>query len=208
MYYIYQRVSTKMQSLTRQEGLMAEYCQTNNIEVPEENVYSDVISGKIIKREFYQKMKALLKKDDVLLIQSLDRLGRNWDLIKKEWKELTERGVYIIVLDCPLINVMPDSKGQVSIDHRLIQSIIFDLLCYLSQKEVEKISMRTKDGIRAKRLENPDFKIGRPQIHSTDKYDRVVELYEQGNTMEQVASMTGMSRATVSRILAKIRGNK
>lgn len=205
MYYIYQRISTQMQSLLRQEGLISEYCKEHNIEVPEENIFSDVITGKTIKRENYQKLKALLTKDSILIIQSLDRLGRNWDLIKNEWQELTKKGVYIIVIDCPLINVLPDKNGEVSIDRRLIQEMMFTLLCYVSQKEVEKVSIRTRDGIRARRESDPNFRIGRPKIHSTDKYDRVVELYEQGNTMEQVASMTGMSRATVSRILAKKR---
>ena len=203
MYYIYQRVSCDKQSLIRQEGNIAEYCKQNNIEVPEENIFSDVITGKTIKRESYQKMKLLLTKGDTLILLDLDRLGRNWDLIKAEWKDLTDKGVNIIIVNCPLLNVLPDSNGQISIDKRLIQSIMFDLLCYLSQKEVEKISKRTAEAIRAKRLENPDFKIGHPLVHSPDKYDRVCELYEQGNTMEHVASMTGMSRATVSRILAK-----
>lgn len=205
MYYIYQRVSCDKQSLIRQEGNIAEYCKQNNIEVSEENIFSDVITGKTIKRESYQKMKSLLARGDTLILLDLDRLGRNWDLIKAEWKDLTDKGVNIIIVNCPLLNVLPDSNGQISIDKRLIQSIMFDLLCYLSQKEVEKISKRTAEAIRAKRLENPDFKIGRPQVHTADKYDRVVELYKQGNTMEQVAEQMEMSRATVSRILAKRR---
>ena len=123
MYYIYQRVSTQSQSMIRQEGAISEYCKANNIEVPEENIFSDVITGKTIKRENYQQMKAKLQKEDVLIMLDLDRLGRNWDLIKKEWKELTEKGVYIIIVNCPLINVLPDSNGSISIDKRLIQEI-------------------------------------------------------------------------------------
>lgn len=205
MYYIYQRISTQMQSLVRQEGLISEYCKEHNIEVQEENVFSDVITGKTIKRESYQKMKSLLNKDDILIIQSLDRLGRNWDLIKNEWQELTKKGIYIIVIDCPLINVLPDKNGEVSIDRRLIQEMMFTLLCYVSQKEVEKVSIRTKDGIRARREANPNFHIGHPKIYSTAQYDQVYELYEQGFTMQEVAERMGMSRATVSRILAKRR---
>ena len=74
MYYIYQRVSCDKQSLIRQEGIIGEYCQANNIEVPEENIFSDIITGKTIKRENYQKLKQLISKDDILIIQSLDRL--------------------------------------------------------------------------------------------------------------------------------------
>ena len=166
MYYIYQRVSCEKQSLIRQEGIISEYCKQNGIEVPKENVFSDVITGKTIKRENYQKLKSLLAKDDILIIQSLDRLGRNWDLIKAEWQELTKNGIYIIIIDCPLINVLPDKDGQVSIDRRLIQEMMFTLLCYVSQKEVEKISTRTRDALKAKK--EMGVALGRPRTHSDE----------------------------------------
>ena len=84
MYYIYQRISCDKQSLIRQQGAIGDYCKANNIEVPEENIFSDVITGKTIKRENYQKMKSKLQKGDMLLLLSVDRLGRNWEIIKKE----------------------------------------------------------------------------------------------------------------------------
>lgn len=201
MYYIYQRISTQSQSLIRQEGIISEYCTQNNIEVPKENIYSDVITGKTIKRENYQKMKALLQKDDVLIIQSLDRLGRNWDLIKKEWEELTKNGIYIIVIDCPLINVMPDKNGQVSIDRRLIQEMMFTLLCYVSQKEVEKISTRTRDALRAKRETDPNFKIGREKTYDDTKRQEIVSFYNEGHTMQECADRFGVSVSSVHRFM-------
>lgn len=205
MYYIYQRISTQSQSLIRQEGIITEYCTQNDIEVPKENIFSDVITGKTIKRDAYQKMKALLKKDDVLIIQSLDRLGRNWDLIKQEWEDLTKKGIYIIVIDCPLINVLPDKNGQVSIDRRLIQEMMFTLLCYVSQKEVEKISTRTKDALRAKRESDPNFKIGKPKTITAEQEQQVIDLYDSGKKMQEVADSVGLSLASVSRILTKRR---
>ena len=60
MYYIYQRISTEKQSLIRQEGAIGDYCKQNNIVVPNENIFSDVITGKTIKRENYQEMKSKL----------------------------------------------------------------------------------------------------------------------------------------------------
>lgn len=204
MYYIYQRISTQSQSLIRQEGIITEYCLQNNIEVPKENIFSDVITGKTIKRENYQTMKSLLKKDDVLIIQSLDRLGRNWDLIKKEWEELTKNGIYIIVIDCPLINVLPDKNGQVSIDRRLIQEMMFTLLCYVSQKEVEKISSRTKDALRAKRESDPNFKIGRPKTENPLKQP-VVEYYKKGHTMQECADKFDIAVSSVHRFVQESR---
>ena len=201
MYFIYQRISTDKQSLIRQEGIIGEYCQANNIKVDDENIFSDVITGKTIKRENYQKMKQVIAKDDILIIQSLDRLGRNWDLIKTEWEELTHKGVYIIVIDCPLINVMPDQNGQVSIDRRLIQEMMFTLLCYVSQKEVEKVSIRTRDALRAKRLADPDFKIGHPKSDvPADKIEMIKSLYGTC-TVSYIQRQVGLGRRVVDRII-------
>ena len=202
MYYIYQRISCDKQSLIRQQGAIGDYCKANNIEVPEENIFSDVITGKTIKRENYQQMKAKLQKEDVLIMLDLDRLGRNWDLIKKEWKELTDKGIYIIIVNCPLINVMPDSKGEISVDKRLIQQMMFTLLCYLSQKEVEKISMRTKEALKAKKEQGVE--LGRPKTISDEIRQKVISLK---GTMcyRDIADELGISIATVSRIIKGVK---
>lgn len=197
MYYIYQRVSRETQSLIRQEGAIGDYCKANNIEVPEENIFSDVITGKTIKRENYQQMKAKLQKEDVLIMLDLDRLGRNWDLIKKEWKELTDKGIYIIIVNCPLINVVPDSNGTVSIDKRLIQSIMLELLCYLSQKEVEKVSLRTREALKAKREQG--VVLGRPCTISKEQREEIKEL-RKSHTCREIAEMYGVDASTISRI--------
>ena len=198
MYYIYQRVSCDKQSLIRQEGAIGDYCKANNIVVPEENIFSDVITGKTIKRENYQKMKAKLQKEDVLIMLDLDRLGRNWDLIKKEWKELTDKGVYIIIVNCPLINVLPDNSGSISIDKRLIQEMMFTLLCYVSQKEVEKVSIRTKEALAAKKAAGQ--KLGRAPKITDEQRSEIIELKKRGETCVSLAERYGVNVSTISRI--------
>ena len=197
MYYIYQRISCDKQSLIRQQGAIGDYCKANNIEVPEENIFSDVITGKTIKRENYQKMKAKLQKGDMLLLLSVDRLGRNWEIIKKEWQELTDMGVYITVIDCPIINVMPDENGNISLDKRLIQSIMFELLCYLSQKEVERLSIRTREALKAKREQG--VVLGRPCTISKEQREEIKEL-RKSHTCREIAEMYGVDVSTISRI--------
>ena len=196
-YFVYQRVSCDKQSLIRQEGAIGDYCKANNIEVPEENIFSDVITGKTIKRENYQQMKAKLQKEDVLIMLDLDRLGRNWDLIKKEWKELTDKGVYIIIVNCPLINVLPDNSGSISIDKRLIQEMMFTLLCYVSQKEVEKVSLRTREALAAKKANGQ--KLGAPQKVSDKQREEIKEL-RKSHTCREIAEMYGVDASTISRI--------
>lgn len=202
MYYIYQRISTEKQSLVRQEGALEDYCKQNNIVVPEENIYSDIITGKTIKRENYQKMKTLLVKGDVIIMLDLDRLGRNWDLIKKEWKELTDMGVYIIIVNCPLINVLPSENGDVSIDKRLLQEMMFTLLCYISQKEVEKISNRTKEALKAKKEQG--VVLGKP-ITKLDPatVSNIHTLYESGVDITNIAKQLGLGRKIVKRVVEK-----
>ena len=197
-YYQYKRISTNHQSLVRQDVALENYCKENNIVVPEDNIYSDIITGKTTKRVNYQIMKSKLQKDDILILLDLDRLGRTWDIIKSEWEELTNMGVYIIIVNCPLINVMPDSKGEISVDKRLIQQMMFTLLCYLSQKEVEKISMRTKEALKAKKEQG--IELGRPKTISDEIRQKVVSLKGTMNYRD-IADEVGVSIATVSRII-------
>ena len=197
-YYQYKRISTNHQSLVRQDVALENYCKENNIVVPEDNIYSDIITGKTTKRVNYQIMKSKLQKDDVLILLDLDRLGRTWDIIKSEWEELTNMGVYIIIVNCPLINVMPDSKGEISVDKRLIQQMMFTLLCYLSQKEVEKISMRTKEALKAKKEQGVE--LGRPKTISDEIRRKVISLKGTMNYRD-IADEVGVSIATVSRII-------
>lgn len=198
MYFIYQRISTEKQSLIRQEGAIAEYCKQNNITVDNGNIYSDVITGKTIKRENYQLMKSRLQKDDILIMLDLDRLGRNWDLIKQEWKDLTDRGVYIIIINCPLINVLPDKNGTVSVDKRLIQEMMFTLLCYVSQKEVEKISERTKTALQAKKAQG--VRLGTPPKYDESVAEQVRELRAKGLSFQEIAYELGISKSTAARL--------
>ena len=197
-YYQYKRISTNHQSLVRQDVALGNYCKENNIVVPEDNIYSDIITGKTTKRVNYQIMKSKLQKDDVLILLDLDRLGRTWDIIKSEWEELTNMGVYIIIVNCPLINVMPDSKGEISVDKRLIQQMMFTLLCYLSQKEVEKISMRTKEALKAKKEQGVE--LGRPKTISDEIRQKVISLKGE-MCYRDIADEVGVSIATVSRII-------
>ena len=197
-YYQYKRISTNHQSLVRQDVALENYCKENDIVVPEDNIYSDIIIDKTTKRVNYQIMKSKLQKDDVLILLDLDRLGRTWDIIKSEWEELTNMGVYIIIVNCPLINVMPDSKGEISVDKRLIQQMMFTLLCYLSQKEVEKISMRTKEALKAKKEQGVE--LGRPKTISDEIRQKVISLKGTMNYRD-IADELGISIATVSRII-------
>lgn len=201
-YFIYQRVSTEKQTVERQEAAIADYCKENNITVPVENIYSDVITGKTIKRKNYQEMKSRLAKGDIVILLDLDRLGRSWDIIKDEWTDLTENiGAYIVVVNCPMINVLPDANGKISTDRRLIQTIMFELLCYMSQREVEKISQRTKESLKAKREQG--IKLGRPNTYTDDDNCRILDLAAKGYTQRAIANELNISLGKVNATIKK-----
>ena len=201
-YFIYQRVSTEKQTVERQESAIGEYCKENNIIVPTENIYSDVITGKTIKRKNYQAMKERITKGDVLILLDLDRLGRSWDIIKEEWTDLTERiGAYIVIVNCPMINALPDKNGTISTDRRLIQTVMFELLCYMSQREVEKISQRTKEGLQAKREQG--IKLGRPTTYTKEDNDRILELAAKGLSQRAIAKELNISLGKVNATIKK-----
>ena len=201
-YFIYQRVSTEKQTVERQESAIGEYCKENNIIVPTENIYSDVITGKTIKRKNYQAMKERITKGDVLILLDLDRLGRSWDIIKEEWTDLTERiGAYIVIVNCPMINALPDKNGTISTDRRLIQTVMFELLCYMSQREVEKISQRTKEGLQAKKEQG--IKLGRPTTYTQEDNDRILELAAKGLSQRAIAKELNISLGKVNATIKK-----
>ena len=105
MYFSYQRVSSKEQNLARQEEALEKWCIENNVNVKECVVFSDKQSGKDFERKNYQEMLSQLKQGDILIIKSIDRLGRNYDLIIEEWTRITKTlKADIVVIDMPLLD--------------------------------------------------------------------------------------------------------
>ena len=140
MRYGYIRVSTKEQNIDRQlTAILKENVDTKNI-------FIDKASGKDFNRKQYRKLIRKLKEGDELYIKSIDRLGRNYDEIIKEWNLITkEKSVEIIVLDFPLL----DTRAKVSgVTGKFISDIVLQILSYVAQIERENILQRQMEGIR------------------------------------------------------------
>lgn len=195
MFYYYVRVSTIKQDIGRQIVALDEWKKEKNINVPKENIFIDYCTGKNFKREEYQKMKNELKENDYLIIKEVDRLGRNWDEIKSEWQELKKKGVNIIIIDIPLISdTLPNEKSNFDgLEEKLIKNQMFELMCYIAQKEREKISQRTKEGLNKVKIYgsktgNP---IGRPKDERTTKENliKAIEIMTNENVGQRKASI-------------------
>ena len=167
MRYGYIRVSTKEQNIDRQlTAILKENVDTKNI-------FIDKASGKDFNRKQYRKLIRKLKEGDELYIKSIDRLGRNYDEIIKEWNLITkEKSVEIIVLDFPLL----DTRAKVSgVTGKFISDIVLQILSYVAQIERENILQRQMEGIREAKKKG--IKFGRTQIEIPKKFDIVAKRW-------------------------------
>ena len=166
----YARVSSRDQNLDRQ------IMQLLPLITNERYLFQDKQSGRNFDRPEYQRMKDFLRRGDTLIICSLDRLGRNATEMEKEWKELTDRGIYLRVLDMPILDTKP---GQDTMN-QLVSKVVFDLLSYIAQMEREKIRERQREGIAA-------AKKARPRIEFPKNWAEIIKQYESGDITAQKA---------------------
>ena len=151
MIYGYVRVSSKDQNEDRQLIAMAE------AGVPEKNVFVDKQSGKDFNRPEYLRLYKALKKDDLLYIKSIDRLGRDYQEIQDQWRYLTkDKGIDICVLDMPLL----DTRRGKDLIGTFVSDLVLQVLSFVAETERRNIKQRQAEGIRAARQRGVKF--GRP----------------------------------------------
>lgn len=159
----YARVSSKDQNEEKQLKAFKEYG------IDDRDIYIDKKSGKDFEREQYQLIKNILREDDLLVIQSIDRLGRNYEMIVNEWKDITKNiKADIVVLDMPLL----DTRQKKDLLGTFINDLVLGLLSYVAQTERENIKIRQRQGIDIA-LSN-GVKFGRPKIDKPDNFDEVI----------------------------------
>ena len=149
--YGYARVSSKDQNGDRQ--LIA----LNEIGVEGKNIYLDKQSGKDFDRPQYKRLLRKLKKDDLLYIKSIDRLGRNYEEILQQWRILTkEKGIDIVVLDMSLL----DTRRGKDLMGTFLSDIVLQVLSFVAENERTNIRQRQMEGIAAAKAKG--IKFGRP----------------------------------------------
>ena len=141
-FYGYARVSSLEQNEARQ------IIELSRFGILEKNIYMDKQSGKDFNRPQYQKLKKKLRSGDVLVVKSIDRLGRNYEEIQVEWRQIVkEIRADIVVLDMPIL----DTRTNKDLIGTLISDIVLQLLSYVAQSERENIRQRQAEGIAAAR---------------------------------------------------------
>lgn len=189
--FFYARVSSNDQSLERQ------IVAAKELEVHEEYIFMEKASGKDFKRPEYQLLKRMLRSGDILYIKSLDRLGRNKQMILDEWQEITRvKQVDIVVMDMPLLNTTKykDMNGV----EALISDLILQLLSYMAEDERKRIKERQKEGIQIA-IKN-GVRFGRNKIEISETFKSVYTEWKQGNMSAVKAMKTvGMKSNTFYR---------
>lgn len=186
----YARVSTVDQNEARQMEALRE----EGVEM----IYMDKKSGKDFNRPEYQKMIVSLKKGDVLVVHSIDRLGRNYEEIIAEWRKITkEIEADIIVQDMPLLNTTQNKD----LTGTLIADIVLQLLSYVAQRERENIRQRQKEGIAIAKAQGKYKGRAKKEINK-ELFDNTKIRWQNGEiTKVQFAEIMGISRSTLYKLL-------
>lgn len=189
--FFYARISTKDQTLDRQ------IVEATNLGIEEEYIFLEVASGKDFKRPEYQLLKRMLREGDILYIKSLDRLGRNKQMILDEWNDLVRvNKVDIVILDMPLLDTTKykDMNGL----ENLISDIILQLLSYMAEDERVRIKERQKEGIKIAREKGIQF--GRRKIDPGENFEEVYKEWKLGNiTAVKAMNLLGLKSNTFYR---------
>ena len=185
--YGYVRVSTATQNIARQMDEMFKQG------LSKKQIFIDKQSGKDFNRVNYLKLKSKLKKGDLLIIKSIDRLGRNYDMILTEWAEITktiEADIYVI--DFPLLDTRDDGKNLIG---RFISDIVLQVLSFVAQNERENIRQRQMEGIRLAQARG--VQIGRPKYKLPPNFKKVAtDYYNKKITNIEAAKLLNMNRCT------------
>ena len=184
--YGYIRVSSKDQKEDRQQIALKE------VGVELRNIYIDKQSGKDFNRPQYKKMLRKLKKDDLLYIKSIDRLGRNYEEILQQWRILTkEKGVDIVVLDMPLL----DTRRGKDLMGTFLSDIVLQVLSFVAENERTNIKQRQAEGIAAAKAQG--IKFGRPPLPLPDNFYEVHKAWRSKKiTLKQAAAACNMPVGT------------
>ena len=196
MNYGYIRVSSKDQCEDRQ------WLALKQFDIPRKNIYVDKVSGKNFDRPEYNRLVKRLKKGDVLIVLSIDRLGRNYDEIQNQWRIITKvKQVDIVVLDMPLLDTR--KKGNQDLTGTFIADMVLQILAYVAQIERENIKQRQKEGIYAAKSRGVIF--GRPRKDVPQNFKEIKNQWLQNQiTSRQAAKALGIAQSTFLRWVQEI----
>lgn len=195
MIYGYVRVSTKEQNEDRQLNALKK-CKKRI-----DKIFIDKESGKDFDRKNYKLLLRKLKKGDIIVVKSIDRLGRNYNEILEQWRKITKRKkADIVVLDMPIL----DTTKNKDLLGTLISDLVLQLLSYVAESERANLRQRQAEGIEAAKKRGVKF--GRPQKYNAEDYiDLYIKFKRREITQKQAMEIMGVCEGTYYRIIHDIK---
>ena len=192
----YARVSSTDQNLNRQIDALKKQG------IDERDIYADQASGKNFNRDKYSVLMQILREGDTLFVTSLDRLGRNYTDIQKQWEHITQEiKADIVVLDMPLLDTRGSSTGN-DLDKRFIANLTLQILSYVAEKERINIKERQRQGIDAAKARGTH--LGRPKAVKPANWDEIIAKWDAGSiSSNEAIELTGTTRSTFYRLLKR-----
>ena len=196
--YGYVRVSSRDQNEDRQLDAL------RGMEIEERNIFIDKQSGKDFERPQYKRLVRKVRREDLICIKSIDRLGRNYTEIQEQWRYLTkEKGADIVVLDMPLL----DTRRGKDLMGTFLSDIVLQVLSFAAENERTNIRQRQAEGIAAAKARGVRF--GRPQIIMPEYFGKTVRSWERKEiTVEEAVRRCGVSESTFYRRLREYRSER
>lgn len=196
--YGYVRVSSREQNEDRQLDALRE------MEIAKRNIFIDKQSGKDFERPQYKRLVRKVKREDLIYIKSIDRLGRNYSEIQEQWRFLTkEKGADIVVLDMPLL----DTRRGKDLMGTFLSDIVLQVLSFAAENERTNIRQRQAEGIAAAKARGVRF--GRPQINMPEYFGKTVRSWERKEiTVEEAVRRCGVSESTFYRRLREYQAER
>lgn len=193
MTYGYVRVSTITQNIDRQMDEMYKLGLTDN------QIYIDKQSGKDFERIQYQILKKKLASKDLVIIKSIDRLGRDYSMIIDEWHYITKViEADILVIDMPLLDTRNDSNNLVG---KFISDIVLQILSFVAETERKNIKQRQAEGIKL--AKERGVHMGRPRIKLPASFQKIRAAYiDRAITCTEAAQILNISRGTFMKYVA------
>lgn len=191
--YGYIRVSTREQNIERQ---MLSLLESG---IHKKDIYVDKQSGKNFQRPAYTKMMRRVREGDLIVVKSIDRLGRNYQEIMEQWRVITkEKGADICIQDMPLL----DTTKTKDLLGTFISDIVLQLLSFVAENERDNIRQRQAEGIAAAKARGVQF--GKPMIPMPENFP---ELYEQWDadliSIKEFGNLCNMGRSTLYKRIAE-----
>ena len=193
--YGYVRVSTVQQHIDRQIDALLD------MGLSKDSIYVDYESGKDFNRRNYRKLLRKLKKNDLLIIKSIDCLGRDYNMIIDEWRLITkEKEADIMVIDMPLLDTRIEGKNLVG---KFISDIVLQVLSFVAQNERETMRIRQAEGIKTAKARGVKF--GRPRITLPNNFEIVARQYlNKEITTKKACEILNMTRGSFFRYLKEL----